>query len=382
MAYTPFLPNQFDQNLIPVEIRSRYFEEYLGLTPFTAFMGSSPEDAIQIFETNNGDGLSYRVSFRKDLNYQSPIIGFDQAAGGEQPVQIFEDEISLQLRRFVDVLMGVPIVRKATPIDVYGTLRPLLLNAQRRNLVLSLLNAACGSPAVGGLYNSALAGGNGPTVDRVIYAAAGGGSPASYNAVINTAVNNMGAVGAAGSGLSVAHLRALKTYAIRGGSTLERESRIKPIQLKDKRGFPEELYIYLMDTASYISLASDPSWTQFVYRGVVQNDNQPEGISGARYRGMAEGVMVYECPELSRYAVTSTGGNNITSSWNLFLGAQAFGLCWAMRPWFEMESRDFNLNAAMAVCEIRGQKAFMFPSFQNTAINVERGILHSFVRTA
>ncbi|CAK9250412.1 unnamed protein product [Sphagnum jensenii] len=262
MAYTPFLPNQFDQNLIPVEIRSRYFEEYLGLTPFTAFMGSSPEDAIQIFETNNGEGLSYRVSFRKDLNYQSPIIGFDQAAGAEQPVQIFEDEISLQLRRFVDVLMGVPIVRKATPIDVYGTLRPLLLNAQRRNLVLSLLNAACGSPAVGGLYISALAGGNGPTVDRVIYAAAGGGSPASYNAVINTAVNNMGVVGAAGSGLSVAHLRALKTYAF----------------------------------------AEDRPWNG------NPNDNQPEGISGARYRGMAEGVMVYECPELSRYAVTRAAG--------------------------------------------------------------------------
>ncbi|CAK9254197.1 unnamed protein product [Sphagnum jensenii] len=256
MAYTPFLPNQFDQNLIPVDIRAKYFEEYLGLSPFTTFMGSSPEDAIQIFETNNGDGLSYRVSFRKDLNYQNPIIGFDQAEGAEQAVQIFYDEISLQLRRFVDVLMGVPLVRKATPIDVYGTLRPLLLNAQRRNLVLSLLNAACGSPAVGGIYTSALAGGNGPTVDRVIYAAAGGGSPASYNAVINTAVNNMGAVGAAGSGLS--------------------------------------------------------------------NDNQPEGISGARYRGMVEGVMIYECPELNRFAVTSTGGNNITASWNLFLGAQAF----------------------------------------------------------
>jgi hypothetical protein len=266
-------------------------------------------------------------------------------------------------------------VRKATPLDVYGTLRPLLLNAQRRNLVLSLLNAACGTPAVGGLYTPSA---TIPSYDRAIFA---GLSPArgAWYATINAGVaaQNGGAT-AATNGLSVAHLRLLKTYAIRGGASLEVESRIKPVQLKDKRGFPEELYIYLMDTPSYISLANDSNWTQFVYRGVVQNDNQPEGISGARYRGMVEGVMIYECPELNRYAITSGG---FTSSWNLFLGAQAFGLCWAQRPWFEMEARDFNLKAAMAVCEIRGQKAFLFPSFQNTAVNVERGIIHSFVRT-
>ena len=239
-----------------------------------------------------------------------------------------------------------------------------------------MLNAACAPTASGGLYNVAA---SIPSYDRAIFA---GLSPArgAWYANINAGVaaQNGGAT-AATNGLSVAHLRLLKTYAIRGGASLEMESRIKPIQLKDKRGFPEELYIYLMDTPSYISLANDPGWTQFVYRGVVQNDNQPEGISGARYRGMVEGVMIYECPELNRYAITSGG---FTSSWNLFLGAQAFGLCWAMRPWFEMESRDFNLNAAMAVCEIRGQKAFVFPSFQNTAVNVERGIIHSFVRTS
>jgi hypothetical protein len=101
-------------------------------------------------------------------------------------------------------------------------------------------------------------------------------------------------------------------------------------------------------------------------------------LSGARYRGTIEGVMIYECPELARYRVTNTQ----TAAWNLFLGAQAFGLCWSKRPWFEMEQRDFNLNVAMAACEIRGQKAMMFPSFQNTANLVERGIIHSFVRTA
>jgi hypothetical protein len=372
MPHNPAIPNQYDSGLIPYKVRAKYFEEYLGLTPLTVFMGSSSEDAIQVFETQNGDGLSYRVGFRKDINYQNPIIGFDQAAGSEQEVTIYMDEIKLNLLRFVDVLMGVPIVRKSTPIDVYDSLKPLLLNAQRRNLIKSILDSACGKLNDGGLYNSGN-GGTGPTADRAIY------NGHNHNASIFTAVGGMnGAADYSHAGLSVSHIRALKSLAVRGGLTLEAESRIKPIQLKNKRGFPEEIYVYLMDPDSYVSLAADPAWTNFMYRGVIQNNDQPEGISGARYRGMIEGVMIYECPELARYRVTNTQ----VAAWNLFIGAQAFGLCWAQRPWFEIENRDFNLNAAMAVCEIRGQKAFVFPSFQNPNNKVERGIIHSFVRIA
>lgn len=368
MTYTPALPNAFDQALIPFDVRQRYFEEYLGLTPLTVFMGTSASDAIQVFEMQNGDGLSYRVSFRRDLNYEDPVIGLNQAEGAEQQVKIYEDEISLQLQRFIDMLMGIPWVKQATPLDIFESLRPLLLNAQRRNLIKSLLDSA-----TRGLYNPAN-GGNGPRIDRVLYAGA------DYNASIYTACDAMAGATYDANGLSVAHLRKLKSMAITGGSAFERESRIKPIELKTKRGFPEELYVYLMDTDSYVSLSKDPAWKDFVYRGVIQGNDQPEGLSGARYRGMVEGIMVYECPELSRYRV-STSGNKV-AAWNLFLGAQAFGLCWGKRPWFEMENRDFNLNAAMAVCEIRGQKALMFPSFQDETQLVERGIIHSFAQIA
>ncbi len=367
MAYTAATPNAYDNALIPFKIRQQYFEEYLGLTPLTVFMGTSASDAIQVFETGNGEGLSYRVPFRKDLNYETPVIGYNQAAGAEQQIQVFEDEIKLNLLRFVDVLMGVPLTKKYTPIDIYEMMRPLLINAQKRNLVKSIFDAA-----TTGLYNSA-SGGNGPGENRVIY------GTKAHNASIYTAVGTMnGAATHAGDGLSVQHLRDLKSLAINGGTTYEAEAKIKPIELKSKRGFPEETYVYLMDPASYKSLAGDPAWSDFVYRGVIQSADQPEGLSGARYRGTVEGVMVYECPELARYRVTNTQ----TAAWNLFLGAQAFGLAWAQRPWFEMEQRDFNLNVAMAACEIRGQKAMMFPSFQNTANLVERGIIHSFVRTA
>lgn len=356
----------FSNDLVPFKVRSQYFEEYLGLTPLTVFMGTSPNDAIQLFEMQNGDGMSFRVGFRKELDYSSPIIGFNQAAGSEQQVQIYSDEIKLDLLRFADSMMGVPFVKKLTPVDVFEALRPLLMNAQQRYLIQSIL-----ASATTGLYAPAT---QGPIQGRVVYGAG------AYNEVITTAVAAMGAATPAADGCSVAHLRKLKSIAIQGGETYEAESRIKPITIRSKRGFPEEVYVYLMDPNSYVSLSADPAWNQFMYRGVIQGDDQPEGISGARYRGMVEGILVYECPELSKYRHTAAGAK--IAAWNLFLGAQAIGLCWARRPWFEMESRDFNLNQAMAVCEIRGQKAFTYTSFANPAKLAERGIIHSFVRIA
>lgn len=367
MTYSPAIPNRFDENLIPVKIRESYFEEYIGLTPLTSFMGTSPQSAIQVFEIKSGEGTSYRVSSRNELDYENPIMGFNQASGAEQQVEILYDEIRIDLRRFVDQLMGTTLVKQMTPIDVYNTLRPLLLNVTRRNLVKSMLDAATID-----LYIPAV---NGPSENRCVYAGA------KHSAKITEAVKDMTGATPDKNGLSVDHIRELKRLAVSGGTKYEIEAKIRPVEIKTKKGFPEELYVYLIDTNSYQSLVKDPAWDKFVYRGVIQGDNQPEGLSGARYRGMVEGVMIYECPELARYRVKGSTGNNI-ASWNLFLGAQALGIVWAKRPWFEMEHRDFNLNVAMAVCEMRGQKALCFASRQDKNKVIEKGLIHSFVQIA
>lgn len=361
MGYNPELPNKFDSGLIPEKIRSRYFEEYLGLTPLSVFMGTGMNDAIQVFEMKAGEGMTYTVPFRKEMNYENPIEGYNQAIGAAQQVEIYQDEIKLKFLRFVNGLMGKVLVKQMTPVEVYESLRPLLLNAQKRALVKSILDSATAD-----LYDPTA---QGPVNDRVVYA------NGTYKGNINEAVATMGDPTYDKSGLSVNHIRQLKALAVAGGHSFEKEARIRPIELSTKKGFPEEMYVYLMDSASYLSLCKDPEWSQQVTRGIMQNKDQPEGLSGARYRGTIEGVMIYEAQELGRYQV-----GDGTVAWNLFLGAQAFGLCFGKRPWFEMEETDFKLNVEMASCEIRGQKALMFPSFQDSNKTVERGIIHSFVK--
>ena len=368
MTYVPALPNAFDVKLIAEKIAAKYFPEYLGQTPLSVFMGTTPSQAIQVLEMHSGEGMSYRVALRKELAYKNPVKGFNQLAGSEQTITLYEDTINLELIRFADTVPGVPLVKQMTPQQVLEAGPPLLMNASKQYLVKSILDAATLH-----LYNPKQ-GGNGPLKDRGVFA----GVP--YKNSIYAGVKAMTGATYDKSGLSVRHLRKLKGLAISGGTSFEGEAKLQPVILSTKKGFPEEMYIYLMDTESYISLSQDPEWKDFVYRGVIQGNDQPEGLSGARYRGMVDGIMVYECPELSQYRIRIPDGGKQISTWNLFLGAQAFAVCWGKRPWFEEESRDFNLNKAVAVCEIRGQKALQFPSFQNPDQLIERGIIHSFTQ--
>ena len=371
MAYS------FDQDLINAKIKEEYYSEYVSTTPLSGFMGGQPSDVIQTFDMKSGQGLSYRLSLKKDMDYENPIFDFDQAAGSEQQITIFEDEIKLGKRRFANILDGEDLVKAATPLDIYGCLRPSLISVNKRNLVKSIFDAAC-APSTRekdpGLYNSA-ENGNGPRADRVIYA--GNGGEGDYQDSIFEGVGEMGAATYEESGMSVAHIRKLKSLATNGGVNFEAEAKIMPYELRSRNGFAEERYVLFLNPNSYASLVSDPDWKNFMYRGTIQNNDQPEGLSGSRYRGMIEGVLIYECPELIRYQVSSGLKN---AAWNLFAGAQAFGLCFAQRPWFSIEHRDFGSIVAMAVTEIRGQKVITFPSFQNPLVRVERGLIHSFTR--
>lgn len=371
-AFEPAQPNKIDKGLITPKIRAKYFEEYIGLTPLSVFMGNEPSDPIQVFEMQAGQGMAFRVPFARSLDYTNPVMGNNQVEGAEQQVEVYQDEIRLDQVRFSEVMIGQHIIKQITPLDLFGKMRSRLKNANQGNLVKTLFDAATTDIYnVEGLHCNGIA--RGPTVDRVKYC---GGE---YNASIKEACDTMNGITHEGSGLSVKHIRELKNMAETGGATFEAESKIMPMSLKTSKGFPEETYVLLIDGASYASLANDPAWKAQMDRGIIQSADQPQGITGSRFRGMIEGVMVYSCHELGRYRIQNEGN---TVAWNLFMGAQALGLCWGMRSDFTTVERDHKNVLSLAVTEIRGQRALRFPSFQNPNTTVERGIIHSFTKIA
>ena len=378
MAYNPELPNSYDQGLIPEDVRNDYFEEYLSLTPIQSFMGESEYSSIQLFEIAKGGGKVIHIPLRRELDHTKFIKGYAKLSGAEQRPVFYEDKFGIDIKRLPVGVDSTKWTAQITPVKVFESMRPLLLNASKKDLVESVLATACGTPVQGGTYDPAA---SIPSYDRALFA---GLAPArgDWYGNINTGVAAMNTgIEYNENGLSVDFIRKLKTYCVNGGADdiVDPEAVIPPAKaLKDYMNFPEEYYFLLCDTGSIVSLNHDPQWKDYAYRGVIESSDQPSFIKGGRYRGMVEGVMVFECKELNKFRKISGG---FTAAHNIMMGGQAFAVGWGHdRTWFKMEERDFGNDVAMAICEMRGEHLIRFPSFIDQNNTVERGLIHAFTR--
>jgi hypothetical protein len=366
-AFSPLLPTGLDQDLVPLEVRSKYYEEILFTTDFTPFMGEQPTAAIQVGYKKMGSGDTLNVPFKKEIDYKNPIKGnFAQISGKGQLIEFYSDGVTVELQAIPDVLPGVQFMNLDSPVAVFDAMKPTLQIAHKRNIVYSLLKSA----TIDAYPDFDV----GPVADRVIY------SGVNYNANIQTALDSMNTGSAYNqNGLSVALIRKMRDYAIYGGTSFEHEKRISPIYMATEKGAWVPTYVYLMDTPSYRSLCQDPDWKGYFTRGTIESTvNQPSGLKGAFFKGLIDNVEIYECPELGNFQQQTTNGAH-KFSWNLFLGAQAFYLLWGEMPWFSPEWSNHRTIVEMAMLEIRGQKSLKYPSFNNPGVTVENGIIHSFV---
>jgi hypothetical protein len=370
MAFNPLLPTGLDQNLIPVEVRAKYYEEVLLVTDLRHYMGANPMSAIQVAYKKMGSGDTYTVPFSKEIDYKNPVTGnFSQISGTGQVLDFYSDTLTVQFQSLVDKIQAIQFMQLDTPVEVFDALKPKLINAHTRNIVYQLLKSGT-TQAYPNLATS------GPVASRAIY----GSQAYPGNGFIQTGINSMTAGTAYNQdGLSVAGIRQLRDYAIYGGTSFEFEKRISPAMLTVEKGGWVPTYIYLMDTPSYTALTQDPDWKGYFTRGTIESTiNQPSGLKGAFFKGMIDNVEIYECPELGNFQQNSTD-DTITVSWNLFMGAQAFLMTWGELPWFFIEYSNMHTVAEMAMMEIRGQKSLKFPSFNNPAVTVENGLIHHFV---
>lgn len=367
-AYTPLLPTGLDQGLVPEEVMAKYFTEVLFTTDFTPFMGNQPTSAIQVDYKKMGTGASLSIPFRKEIDYKNPIKGdFAQISGKGQNIQFYSDNVTVGLQAIPDRLPGVQFMELDTPVKIFDAMKPVLQIAHQRNIIYSLLQSATTL-----LYPDFT---TGPTADRVVY------SGVPYNASIRTSLDAMAANTSAynSSGLSVNLIRIMRDMAIMGGVSFGHEKKIAPIMLSKTKNAWVPTYVYLMDTISYRSLCQDPDWKIYFGRGTIESADQPSGLTGSFYRGMIDNIQVFECMELGDFQQTSAQNGGARFSWNLFMGAQAFYLLWGKMPWFVTEQSNMNTIIEMAILEIRGQKPLMFPSFNNSQVPVESGLIHSFV---
>jgi hypothetical protein len=372
MAFTPSAPNAYDVNLIPSEVRKQYFLEVLMQSPLRMFMGNTQESVIQVIHKEKGTGPTSTFALARDIDYKQEGFGYDQISGKGQELKFYEDTISVNLRWQSDKLQGMQLTQLNTPLDVYGELKPQLIRSHNKSLVYNILKSA-----TFGSYAANFAAG--PLADRVQY-----GTAAAYDASMITAADNLGGNTYNNGGLSVDGIMNLRDMAVNGGTSYRANKIITPYMLKNREGAPDPYFVYFMSTASYKSLKADPAWTQYVYRGVIESPNQPSRIKGSFFKGQIENVLIYEVPELGDFMLTAAQGFARDNAWNLFCGAQAFGIIWHGTPWFAQEITNMGTNIEMARLEFRGEKAIKFPSYRaaDNNVSIENGIIHHIVRLA
>jgi hypothetical protein len=376
MAFSPASPNAFDVNLIPREVRNKYFLEVLMQTNLNMFMGSQETSMIQIVRKEKGSGLTSTFALAKDIDYELEGEGYDQISGKGQELKFYEDTININLKWHIDKLQGTQLVGLTTPIDVYGRLKPALVRAHTQKLVSSILRSG-----TFGSYAANFAAG--PVIDRVQYGTSA--TPgANYDASMIVAADALVGNTAANGGLSVQGITNLRDMAINGGTSYGANRKLTPYMLKSNQGAPDPYWVYMMSTASYQSLKADANWDKFVYRGTIESANQPSRIKGSFFKGQIENVLIYECPELGKFKLGTAQGFARDNAWNLFCGAQAFGVMWHGSPWFAQEVTNMGTCIEMARLEFRGEKSIKFPSYRasDNGVSIENGIIHHIVRLA
>jgi hypothetical protein len=368
MSYTPNAPNAYDVDLIPREVRNQYFEEILLQSPMSMFMGNTPESVIQVIHKENGTGPTATFGFSREIDYKMEILDYDQVSGKGQQLKFYEDTIEVHLRANGDQLKGIQMTKLMTPIDVFGCLRSKLITAHKRAITYRLLKSAT-FDSYGPAFTA------GPITDRVQY-----GTEGVFNANMITAANALAGSTYNTGGTSVAAIKHLEFMATNGGQSYEIDKRISPYMLKTREGFPSPFYVYFMSPASFKSLENDPDWKNYYYRGVIEATNQPSGLTSAFFKGQIGNTLIYVVHELGNFKLGTAQGFARDNAWNLFCGAQAFGLIWHGTPWFTEERTNHGREIEMFYNEFRGQKAIKFPSFQNENVDIENGIIHHIVR--
>lgn len=366
-AYDPNLPNGYDKSLIPLHIRKQYGREVIMENTLQMFMGTKLTDIIQVVNKENGTGPIETFSVFRELEDTGEVLDYDQISGKGQKLKFYTDQIRVRQRMKAVQLDGEQLTRLNTPIPVYEEMKPALQRDHRRRLSRAILKAATFDN-----YPDLTA--NGPVDDRVVY------ENSAWSASINTAVAAMTNATYDESGANVDAIMALRDIAIAGGKgAYGAEGRLSPTEVTMKNRVYNPYYAYLISTKAYRILQTDPKWNAQQNRGVIESSLQPSIINGGFLRGMIDNVYIYEVPELALFNVTSGGK---TASWNLFCGAQAWGVVFRGAPWFTIEKSNHGNVVEMAVQEIRGHKALKFPSHKDQSVLIENGMIHHFTQIA
>lgn len=318
---------------------SEVFSEYLAQNPFFNFMGTSSHNVIQVKEElTKAPGDAITVQLRGKLT-GAGVSGITALKGAEEDLVFYDQRLGVDTIRHGVVLRG-EMSEKRVAFDLRNQAREALVDwatdKLRKDLVVALTDTSKGRDR-----------------SRYLY----GATDANWNATHATA---LATVDATNDKLTTAAISRAKRKAL-----LEGTRKVRPFVLKAGNKV-EEVYVMFAHPLAVRDLLADADF-KALNTYIPTTLGESVMVHGQRYKGMWDGVMIYET---EMPILTGVGTSGINVAHNVLCGAQAAAVAWGKRTSYKEDVDDYGHQNGFAIDEIRGVSKLVFNNIDHGVVNV------------
>lgn len=317
------------------------FQEYLGSNPFYSFMGTSSNSIVQVKEElTKAPGDAITVQLRAKLS-GAGVTGSTALKGNEEDLVFYDQKLNVDTIRHAVILRG-EMSEKRTAFDLRNQAREALVDWANDKLRDGLITALTDTSA-------------GRDQSRYLY----GATDTNWDTTHSTALAN---VDATNDKLTTDMISKAKRKAMLDGGR-----KVRPFLMK-QGNMTEEVYVLFAHPYAIRDLLKDEAFKD-VNIHLPPSISESALVHGQRIKGMWDGVMIVETPEIP--VVADAGASSIDVAHNVLCGAQAAAIAWGKRTNYKEDVDDYGHENGFAIDEIRGVKKLVFNS-------IDHGVVHVF----
>jgi hypothetical protein len=354
-----------------------FFVEYVRTNRFARYMGTSPDNVIQVRE-QLGRQPGDRIAFGAVRALTGGVTGNTVLEGNEAELDTRSMTVAISPLRNAVVVTDWEEQKSA--MDLRAAARPALRSWAQERMREDVIRALKSIPNTAGVMtkfeDTTAAEKNAWLVanaDRVLFGAA------KSNGVSGVFATALATVDNSADKLTPAVVSLAKRMAQAASP------RIMPTRTREE---DEEWYLMFANPRSFRDLANDATMVQ------ANRDARVRGVeTNPLFTGGSlvwDGVIIREIPELDAAIAASTGrlptnggivsNGTIDVGFNFLCGAQALGAAWAQRLRSTTDVRDYNFRHGVGVQEIRGIEKLVFGTSTTTDTGnlVQNGVVTVF----
>lgn len=310
------------------------FGEYLGQNPFYSFMGENSNSIIQVKEElTKASGDAITVQLRAKLTGNG-VTGSTALKGNEEDLIFYDQKIEVDTLRHAVILRG-EMSEQRVAFDLRNQAREALVDWACDKMRLDVIEAMTDITS-------------GRVQGRYLY----GASEANYDDNHATALATIDAVD---DKLTTDMISKAKRKALLDGGR-----KVRPFLLKSGNK-TEEVFVLFAHPYAIRDLLEDQAFKD-VNIHLPTSFGDSVLVHGQRYKGMWDGVMIFECEEMP---VESGAAHNV------LCGAQAVAVAFGKRTNYKEDVDDYGHENGFAIDEIRGVEKLVFNG-------VDHGVVHLF----